>query len=239
MADHDEQAPAGPAPRRTYRQVRFEQPPDACELVLVRHGESVAADPDRPFALVEGRGDPPLSKEGLEQAARLAARLASTPFEACYVTPLQRTRQTAAPLAALCGLEPVVEPRLTEVHMGAWEGGRYRERIASGDPLAARVFLEQRWDVIPGAEPNEALFARTAAAVAEIAERHAGGRVLVVAHAVSLAAVLSVATASSPLAFAGLDNAAISVLVAAGGRYVLRRFNDTAHLEDRSGSAAP
>lgn len=221
-----------PAVTRTYRQVRFEHPPGSCELVIVRHGESAAADPDRPFLLVEGRGDPPLSKEGRAQADRLADRLAGTSFDACYVTPLQRTAQTAAPLLGRLGLEPVVEPRLIEVHMGEWEGGRYRERIAAGDPLAARIFLEERWDVVPGAESNEALFGRTSAAVSEIADRHAGGRVLVVAHAVSIAAVLAQATRSSPLAFVGVDNASISVLVTVAGRQVLRRFNDTAHLED-------
>lgn len=223
-----------PAVTRTYRQVRFEHPPGSCELVLVRHGESAAADPARPFLLVEGRGDPPLSKEGQAQADRLAERLAATSFDACYVTPLQRTHQTVAPLAARLGLQPVVEPRLIEVHMGDWEGGRYRERIAAGDPLAARVFVEERWDVVPGAESNDALFARTSAAVTDIAARHPGCRVLVVAHAVSIAAVLATATSSSPLAFVGADNASISVLVVAGGRWVLRRFNDTSHLDDRA-----
>ncbi len=220
-----------PAVTRTYRQVRFEHPPGSCELVLVRHGESAAAHPDRPFLLVEGRGDPPLSKEGEAQAERLAERLSGTSFDACYVTPLQRTHQTAAPLARRLGLEPVVEPRLIEVHMGDWEGGRYRERIAAGDPLAARVFLEERWDVVPGAESNDDLFARTGAAVSDLADRHRGGRVLVVAHAVSIAAVLAQATRSSPLAFVGADNASISVLVAVAGRNLLRRFNDAAHLE--------
>lgn len=221
---------------RTYRQVRFEHPPGSCEIVLVRHGESAAADPTRPFLLVEGRGDPPLSKEGTEQAERLADRLASTSFDACYVTPLRRTAQTAAPLAERLGLVPVVEPRLIEVHMGEWEGGRYRERIAARDPLATRVFTEERWDVIPGAETNEDLFARTRAAIGDIAGRHPGGRVVVVAHAVSISAVLSQATSSSPLAFVGADNTSISVLVVTDDRLVLRRFNDTAHLEAPAGA---
>lgn len=216
---------------RTYRQVRFERPPDSCELLLVRHGESADADPAQPFPLVSGRGDPPLSKNGTEQAERLAARLGSTRVDALYVTPLQRTTQTAEPLAQLLGIDPVVEPDLIEVQMGAWEGGRYRERIAASDPLAARVFREERWDVIPGAESNEALFGRTGAAVEAISLRHPGGRVVIVAHAVSIAAILSRATRSSPFTFVGADNGSISVLVVAAERWILRRFNDTAHLE--------
>jgi probable phosphoglycerate mutase len=221
---------ASPGP--PYRQVRYERPVGSCEIVLVRHGESAAADPTRPFPLVEGRGDPPLSKEGEAQAERLALRLQARSFDACYVTPLRRTVQTAAPLAERLGLRPVVEPRFIEVHMGEWEGGRYRERIAARDPLALRVFDEERFDLIPGGESNESLFARTFAAVCDISSRHRGGRVLVVAHAVSISSVLARATSSSPLAFVGIDNASISIVVATDGRLFLRRFNDTAHLED-------
>ena len=42
---------------RTYRQLRFTRPPGACELLLVRHGESVPARDDQPFPLVDGQGD--------------------------------------------------------------------------------------------------------------------------------------------------------------------------------------
>lgn len=216
---------------RTYRQVRFQRPPGSTEILLVRHGESAVADLSRPFVLFEGRGDPELAPEGREQAELLAERLSRYPIEACYVTPLRRTRETAAPLLERLGLEPFIEPDLIEVHMGEWEGGLYRQKMSERDPLAVKVFTEERWDLIPGAESNEALFARTAAAVRRIAERHPDGIVLVVAHAVSISAVLAQATGSSPFAFVGADNASISTLVVAGDRWVLRRFNDSAHLE--------
>lgn len=218
-------------PPRTYRQVRFERPPGSTELLLVRHGESAVADPRQPFILLEGRGDPELSPEGRQQAARLAERLAGLPVAACYVTPLRRTAETAAPLAERLGLVPAVEPGLVEVYMGEWEGGLYRRRIAERDPLAAKVFAEQRWDLIPGGESNESLFARTWDAVQRITRRHPDQLVVAVAHAVSISAVLAQVTASSPFAFVSGDNTSISVIVGSGDRFALRRFNDTAHLE--------
>ena len=47
-----------------YRQIQFQVPPGATQLILVRHGESEAAIEGKPFELVEGHSDPALSAEG-------------------------------------------------------------------------------------------------------------------------------------------------------------------------------
>ncbi|HLN06774.1 MAG TPA: histidine phosphatase family protein [Acidimicrobiales bacterium] len=214
-----------------YRQIRFAMPAGATEVLLVRHGESEAADPDRPFPLVDGRGDPMLSPLGHEQAERVAARLAPTRLNAIYVTSLRRTVETAAPLAARLGLVPEVEPDLAEVHLGEWEGGTYRQRVLEGDPLAAMIFEQERWDLIPGAESNASVAARVSSAIGRIAERHEGARVVCFAHGGTIGAVLAIATGSRPFAFIGSDNAAISTIVVARPRWLLRGFNDRSHLE--------
>ena len=107
---------------RTYRQFRFTRPPGACELLLVRHGESIPSRDDPPFPLVDGQGDPELDPVGHEQAERVADRLEHEDISAIYVSTLQRTAQTAAPLAARLGITPRVEPDLREVGLGDWEG---------------------------------------------------------------------------------------------------------------------
>ena len=91
--------------------MRFRRPPGSTELLLVRHGESEPMVPGRPFPLVDGHGDPELAPDGRRQAELVGARLARHPIDAIYVTTLRRTVQTAAPLAATLGLEPIVEPR--------------------------------------------------------------------------------------------------------------------------------
>src|SRR5436190_17286296 len=135
-----------------YRQPRFRRPPGSTELLLVRHGESEPMVPGRPFPLVDGHGDPELATDGRLQAEQVAERLAGHPIDAIYVSPLRRTAQTAAPLAARLGLEPIVDRDLREVHLGEWEGELYRKHMAEGHPVALKVIAEQRWDVIPGAE---------------------------------------------------------------------------------------
>jgi probable phosphoglycerate mutase len=213
----------------------FVPPPDAVEIVLIRHGASADAVPDEPFPLIGDHSDPPLSPEGREQAEAVGARLAAEPFAALFVTPLRRTAQTAAPLAARAGLEPTVLEDLREVHLGELEGGEFRSRGAQGDPLVRRVFTEQRWDVIPGAEPMHALARRARAGVAAIVGAVGpGGVAAAVLHAGVIGELCRQATGSRPLAFVHVDNASISRLVVfSSGRWLLRTFNDTTHLEQR------
>ncbi len=227
-------APPGAEPHpgaAAYRQARFRRPPGATELLLIRHGESQAAYPDKPFPLVGGHADPELAEEGREQAGRLAQRLARTPIDAIYVTSLRRTAQTAAPLAARLGLVPQVEPDLREVHLGDWEAGLFRKMVADNHPLAERMWAEERWDVIPGAEPAGVFAARVGGALRRIAADHPDQRVAVVVHGGVIAQALALATGSRPFAFLGADNASISRLVITPQRWVLRGYNDTAHLE--------
>ena len=214
---------------RTYRQFRFTRPPGACELLLVRHGESIPARDDQPFPLVDGQGDPELDPVGHEQAERVADRLRHEDISAIYVTTLQRTAQTAAPLAARLGITPRVEPDLREVGLGDWEGS-FRRHIAEGHPIAQEMYARQRWDVIPGAEPAEAFAARVRGAVTRIAEAHADEAVVVMSHGGTIGQILALCTGARAFAFNGSDNGAISHIVVTGDRWIVRRYNDTAHL---------
>jgi len=224
--------------RNGYRQLRFTPPPGSTELILVRHGESEPSHPDRPFPRVDGHGDPALSPEGREQAARVCARLAGEHIDAIYVTKLRRTHETAANLALTTGLTPIVDPDLHEVHLGEWEGGAYRWHVAEGHPIALEMYRQQRWDVIPGAEPQEEFAARCERGVRRIAAAHPDQRVAVFVHGGVIGQILAHATGARGFAFAGADNASISHLVVMGDRWMLRRFNDTTHLDEHLTVAA-
>jgi len=213
-----------------YAQKSFTPPPGSLDLLLVRHGQSQAYEPGRPFALVDGQGDPPLSPIGREQAEAVGARLAREGIAALYVTTMVRTAETAAPLARLSGLTPLVEPDLREVHLGEWEGGVFRQRVAEGDPIALEMMEKERWDVIPGAEAADAFEARVRAAVGRLAAAHPGQRVVAVTHGGVIGEVLRQASAARPFAFTGAENCSVSQVVVVGERWIVRRFNDTAHL---------
>jgi 2,3-bisphosphoglycerate-dependent phosphoglycerate mutase len=216
---------------KTYRQYRFALPEGATDLLLVRHGESAPARIGAPAPLVGGHSDPELAPEGREQAEKLADRLAHEHIDAIYVTTLRRTAETAAPLAKRLGIEPRVEPDLREIFLGEWEGIAFRKYVSEGHPTAVRMFTEQRWDVIPGAETNDEFATRVRRGLTRIVAAHPGQRVMVVVHGGVIGQSLALVTGSSAFGFIGADNASISQVVAMPEPWVLRRFNDTAHLD--------
>jgi 2,3-bisphosphoglycerate-dependent phosphoglycerate mutase len=213
-----------------YRQTQFHKPPDAAELLLIRHGESQVAHMGAPFPLVSGQGDPELAPEGRHQAERVAERLNAMRIDAIYVSSLRRTAQTAAPLARRLGLTPREEPDLREVGLGEWEGGLFRKMVADNHPVAQRMWALERWDVIPGAEPADAFAGRVRGVVERLAAAHPGERLAVFTHGGLIGQVLATASGSRPFAFIGADNASISQVVVTGQQWIIRGFNDTAHL---------
>jgi 2,3-bisphosphoglycerate-dependent phosphoglycerate mutase len=224
-------SPDQPPAAGGYRQNRFALPPGAAELLLIRHGESERATLATPFPMVDGRADPALAPEGHEQAERLADRLGPAGISAIYVSTLRRTALTAAPLAARLGLTSRVEPGLREVGLGEWEGGLFRIRVAENHPTAQQMWAQESFEVIAGAEPTAEFTARVRDAVSRIAAAHPGQRVAVFTHGGVIGETLAQASGSRPFAFITADNGSISRLVITPERWIVRGFNDTAHLD--------
>jgi 2,3-bisphosphoglycerate-dependent phosphoglycerate mutase len=220
-----------------YSQHAFTPPPGATEIILIRHGASVDAIPGERFDLVDGHGDPPLSPAGQEQARAVADRLAGEALDALFVTGLTRTVQTAAPLAERLGVEPRVVTDLREVRLGDWEGGEFRIRAQSGDPIAMRAIAEENWELIPGAETMAELAERVARGIGSIVEATGpDASAAAVVHGGIIGEICRQATDSRPFAFVHSDNCSISRLVVLPeGRRLLRTFNDVAHLNGFAG----
>jgi probable phosphoglycerate mutase len=165
------------------------------------------------------------------QAKAVAERLKLHPINTIYATTLQRTHQTAAPLAKALGLVPKTEPDLREVCLGEWDGGLYRIKAAERDPIFLKSMQMQEWGIIPGAETNNQVKARVTAGLQRIAAAHPDELVAVVVHGGVIAAILSVATGAKAFAFMGASNGSISRIVMDKDRIIVRGFNDTNHLD--------
>ncbi|HEU4657364.1 MAG TPA: histidine phosphatase family protein [Capillimicrobium sp.] len=219
---------------KEYRQHRFRLPPDATEILLVRHGASAPVRPGERHPLdPDGHGDPELAPEGIAQAEAVADRLVEEDgIAAVFVTGLRRTLQTAEPYLARTGHEPTVVPELREVHLGDWEGGEFRIRMQDGDPVAWQAVVEERWDLFPNAESMETFAARVKAGVERVAAQIGPGATgAAFVHAAVIGEICRQATASRPFAFIHAENGSISRLVIfSDGRWLLRAFNETRHL---------
>lgn len=206
---------------------RIDQVAFGLEVLLIRHGESMAVVPGSPES-----ADPPLSDRGVEQAAALAARLDGRPLDAVYASDMARAVGTAEALATPRGLAVERRAELREVFLGEWEHGGFRRRAADGDPEYLAFAAAGRWEAIPGAETDDELRARIVGALGAIAATHASGSVAVVCHSGTINAWLAHQTGSYRSMVAAIDNTSITQLRTDGERWLLLGVNDRHHLGD-------
>ena len=147
-------------------------------VYLARHGEVLHAAEGRFF----GHTDVALSPVGRAQAAALGERLAREPIEAVYASDLARARDSATPLASGRRTEVVAVPALREMAMGRWEGLTVAEIQEREPDLCARWLADPFAMPFPEGEGIADLRQRTVPALRRVVERHAGGRIAVVAH---------------------------------------------------------
>ncbi len=192
-------------------------------IYLVRHGSVVGAETRRFI----GHLDVPLSPSGEAEAAALGRKLAGTQLAAAYCSDLARTRRTAEILARPHGLEAVPLPALREFSMGRWEGLTSTE-IRALDPTAFEAWMADvgRFQ-FPGGESLADVSARAWPAFENIAARHPGSRILVVAHGGPNRILLCRALGIRPerILALGQDYAALSVLERDPSGWTLRLLN--------------
>jgi broad specificity phosphatase PhoE len=204
---------------------------------FLRHGETARNAAGR----LCGSTDVPLSDAGRRQARKLAARLKSISFEALYSSPLQRALETGRIVGAAIGLEPIVDPRLTELSYGAWEGFTYKE-IRRDYPELFRAWETDPATVAPPhGETGAHLVERAAPFLADVAERHPRGNVVVACHR-TVCRLLTCHIMGIPLAQyrqrIPMDNAALNIFETVDGKWHVVKVNDVSHLAVSAPAAA-
>lgn len=171
------------------------------EILFVRHGHTAwNADHRRQGHI--GPGLDAIGREQARQAAQAVAGMhAARQVTAVYSSDLARAAETAAPIAAALGLPVIADPRLRERHQGAWQG-RLSEAIRAADPAGYDAILgDPLHSGPPQGETGRQVLDRMAEALDEIAERHAGERVVVVSHGGALSLLRWLALANLDPAF--------------------------------------
>ncbi len=93
-------------------------------LVMVRHGENDYVKKGRLAGRLPGVH---LNKNGRAQAQAAADKLRGAPVKALYSSPLERTMETAEPIAGVLGLEIIPCPGLIEIDFGEWQDQRVKK----------------------------------------------------------------------------------------------------------------
>lgn len=212
-------------------QDRYRLPGGARQLLLVRHGSSVGPTVDTIEIGELTVSDPALSADGELQAEAVGNHLQHEPINHIFVTPLQRTKQTAAPLVALLGIAAIVVPDLRECYLGDWEHSFYHH-AETGHPLVRRMFAEESWEVVPGAERMTDFADRVRRGIQMVVGSTEPETTSVVfTHAGTIAEICHQATSSRPFAFTAPENTSVTrIVINAEGSWKLRSFNDVSHL---------
>jgi probable phosphoglycerate mutase len=197
-------------------------------LLLIRHGHTDTAG-KRLTGWTRGVH---LNDRGRREADELVERLAGVPIRAIYSSPLERCRETAAPLAAAFGLRVSARRPLLEVDYGDWTG---RQLTGLRRTKLWRVVVQAPSRVrFPGGEALLEVQARAVAEIERIAQAHPRDTVAVVTHADVVRLVLAhyAGIHADGLHRLVVDPASVSVLAIADGVARLVKMNDTGDLSD-------
>jgi probable phosphomutase (TIGR03848 family) len=150
----------------------------ATTVILVRHGRTPTTGTRLP-------GRAPglhLSDDGRSEADAVAGHIAALPrVDAIYTSPLERTRETATPIAKARGLRATVDRGLLECDYGDWTGAELKKLAKL--PEWKTVQHHPSGFTFPGGESLAAMQLRVVACLRRLADKHAGGVVVVVSHA--------------------------------------------------------
>ncbi len=176
------------------------------EVLLIRHGSH-----DRLGRILCGRTPGVgLSDAGRAEADRLAAGLRDKGrIDAIVVSPLQRARETAAPLAAAFGLEPAIDEDANELDFGDWSGCTFES--LHGQPVWQAWNSNRDHARPPGGETFADAQRRAVRCLDRLHRRYPDGRVAIVSHADQIKAALAWALGLSLAFYARFEVSPASV----------------------------
>jgi probable phosphoglycerate mutase len=163
--------------------------PTFTTVLLVRHGNTATTG-----IVLPGRAPGlHLSERGIAQAEAVAARIAELSRKpvALYVSPLERARETAAPIATALGLRPHVERGLFECDFGSWTGKRLS--LLAKKPEWRAVQHAPSTFRFPEGESFTEMQLRMWTTLERLAHKHRNKTIVVVSHADPIKAAVTYA----------------------------------------------
>lgn len=194
---------------------------------LLRHGQTEHTREKRFSG--SGGADPGLTDVGLGQARAALALLRGRPVDTVVASPLRRTRETAAVVAAVLGHEVRVEDGLRECAFGEWEGLTFAE-VEEGWPDELAAWLGSTAVTPPGGESFDEVAARVRRTRDRLIARHPGRALLLVTHVTPIKTLVRLALDAPAQALFRMELAPASLTTVAwfgDGNASLRAFNET------------
>ena len=153
-------------------------PPPSTLVLLVRHGQTPTTG-----TVLPGRAKGlHLSDAGRAQALAVAERLGAVrSIDAIYASPLERARETAAPLSKALNMAVRIERGLVECEFGEWTGRNLKDLYKLPEWSAVQRYPSGFR--FPGGESFAEMQTRIIGAISKLQERHRGGTIAMFSHA--------------------------------------------------------
>ncbi len=184
--------------------------------------------PRRPTGSTAAESDIDLSARGHSQADELGRWLAGEKPSAVYCSAMRRAVNTAAPIGHACGLTPVVIPDLHERRIGVLSGVSREEGWATYSETKSRWIAGDLDAAHPGGESFADIRRRVVPILEELAARHVGQTIVVIAHGVVIrVALASLVNGFTPADFdrIAIDFASVNDLLCDGKTWTARALN--------------
>ena len=203
--------------------------PRPTEIVVARHGETIWNSERR----MQGQKNSVLSDLGRAQARALGRRMRNEAFDVLYSSDLVRAYETAEAIRAETGREIIVDPRLRERAFGIFEGLTGPEMEAAYPGEYAKFRAKNPDYAVPGGESPRAFYDRTLACFVDLATRHPGERVVIVAHGLLLDTLYRASRGLDLVTSRKLEliNASLNTFHHEAGNWRIVRWGDATHLE--------
>ncbi len=202
----------------------------ATRIIAIRHGETAWNVDTR----IQGQLDIELNAKGRWQVHRLAKALAREPISAIYSSHLRRAHDTARAISSATGRALQTHAGLSERGFGVFEGKTFAELEAVWPEQALRWRKRDPLWAPEGGESLTDLRERITRTASELAARHVGEQIVLVAHGGVMDVLYRAATGQelqAPRTW-DLGNAAINRLLWTPGGFTLVGWSDTRHLDD-------
>ena len=199
-------------------------------VLLVRHGTTATTG-----TVLPGRAPGlHLAQTGLTQAENVALRIAELAKKptALYTSPLERARETAAPIAKALQLRAVLERGLLECDFGAWTGKKLA--LLAKKPEWRNVQQAPSSFRFPDGESFAEMQLRIWSTLERLAAKHRGKTIVVVSHADPIKAAVTYAQGVPLDLFQRtvISTCSISALAIGAGAPMVLCVNSTSTLKD-------
>lgn len=199
-------------------------------VLLIRHGQTEA----NVSGYYMGRSNEDLNEDGHNQVLQLASRLAQTPLDIIYTSPLKRTYTTARIIAKPHKLIPNCVDEFIEINLGDWEGLHANEIINRWPDLWQQSRVDPSMITWPHGESFKKVAERAIRSFEKIVCDNQDRQVAIVTHDIIVRILVAHVLEVSHSMYRKIEisNASVTSIRVTDNKRILITLNDISHLGD-------